>query len=246
MAKNVLTHNLSEPLDGAKTVNFNIDPGDGNLTIDTLIDSAPELASGKLEYLESQGVPTHLLTTSNGQATLTLKASSGKQPWFRLPWAACNGATTWQVHLNPSLSADINAHSGGGNMRLNLAGMVVTHVMADTGGGNVEVVLPDYAHNLDLTAKTGGGVVTVETGGLTGSSRIEATSGAGNVALSLPGGTAARIHATSGMGKVIIDTCFPQVDKTTYQSPDYDQAADRVEITLKSGAGNVILTTKLT
>ena len=35
MAKKVLTHNLSEPLNGATTAKVEINTGDGNLTIDT-------------------------------------------------------------------------------------------------------------------------------------------------------------------------------------------------------------------
>jgi hypothetical protein len=45
------------------------------------------------------------------------------------------------------------------------------------------------------------------------------------------------------MGKAIIDPQFGQIDKYTYQSPDFDTAANKVEITAKSGAGNVIVST---
>ncbi len=247
MAKNVLTYNLSEPLGGAKTAKIDIDNGDGNMVIDPLTSGEQLLASGTLQYLESQGQPTCSASTSQGQATLTLKQSSGKgQPWFRLPWAACNGATEWRVRLNPSVRADITALSGGGNVRINLAGMEITGLMAETGGGNMDVTLPDHAANLNVTVKSGAGAVTVEIGsGLTGLSTINAGSGAGTVMATLPGNIAARIHVTSGMGKVIVDPRFSKIGANTYQSPDYDRAADKVEITLKSGAGNVIVKEKM-
>jgi hypothetical protein len=222
MAKKVLTHNLSEPLNGATTAKVDINVGDGNLTIDKLTDSEQVLASGMLQHLENQGLPTRSVNTSNGQATLTLKASGAGRPWFRFPWAACNGATKWLIHLNPSVPSDITAHSGGGNVKLNLTGMAVTHVSADTGGGNMDVVLPDNAASLNVTAKTG----------------------AGNVVVLVPSGVAARIHATTGLGKVIVDSRFSKIDGNTYQSPDYDGAANKVEITLNSGAGNVSVNTK--
>jgi len=241
MAKQVLTHNLSEPLDGATTAKIDIDNGDGNLMVDRLAGDEQVLASGTLQYLENQGLPTRSVNTTNGQATLTMKASgSTRQSWFRLPWAACNGATEWQIHLNPNVPSDITAHSDGGNVKLNLAGMAVTGLSADTGGGNMDVVLPDNAANLNVTARSGAGNVTVEIGsGTTGSNTVNASSGAGNVVVGVPGGMAARIHATSGMGKVIVDSRFGKIDSKTYQSPDYESAADKVEITLKSGAGNV-------
>jgi molybdopterin-binding protein len=240
MAKNVLTHNLSEPLNGATTASVDINTGDGNLTIDRLTGGDHVLANGTLQYLEKQGLPTRTLNVSNGQAKLTLRGGDAGQPWFRFPWAACNGATEWQIHLNPHVQLDITAHSDGGNVKLDLAGIEVTRVMADTGGGNMDVVLPDNTANLSVAAKTGAGSVNVEIGsGIAGSSIVNASSGAGNVNVHMPSGVAARIHASSGLGKVIIDPRFSKMDKDTYQSPDYDSAADKVDITVSSGAGNV-------
>jgi predicted membrane protein len=109
----------------------------------------------------------------------------------------------------------------------------------------VEVVLPDNATNLSATAKTGGGNVTVEIGsGLTGSSTVNANSGGGSVVVRVPSGLAAKIHAATGLGKVIVDPRFGKIDRNTYQSPDYDGAANKVEITVGSGAGNVTVNTK--
>ena len=224
MAKNILTHNLTEPLGNATAAKVYINNGDGNLEVDGFTGGEQLLASGTLEYLEKQGLPTRTLNTSNAQATLELKANNGpvKQTWFRFPWQACNGATVWQIHLNPKVQADITAHSDGGNVKLNLAGMSVTRLSADTGGGNMEVNLPDAIANLSVTVK----------------------SGAGNVTVSVPGGIAARIYATTGLGKVIVDPSFNKIDAKTYQSPDYDAAANKVEITASSGAGNVSVNSK--
>ena len=41
-----------------------------------------------------------------------------------------------------------------------------------------------------------------------------------------------------------MDPRFSQMDGGTYQSPDYDDAANRVEVTVNSGAGNVTVNTK--
>ena len=222
MAKSVLTDNFSEPLNGATTVKVDINAGDGNLTIDRLTGGEQMLVSGSLQYFENQGVPNRSVNTSNGQTILTLKGGAAGRPWFRLPWAACNGATEWQIHLNPTVSSDIIAHSDGGNINLNLAGMAVTRVSADTAGGNVDVDLPDNAADLSVAAKTG----------------------AGNVVVRVPSGMAVRIHATTGLGKAIVDPRFSKIDKNNYQTPDFDSAANKVDITIHSGAGNVSVSTK--
>ena len=46
------------------------------------------------------------------------------------------------------------------------------------------------------------------------------------------------------MGKVIVDSRFSKIDGNMYQSPDYDDAANKVEITVNSGAGFVSVNTK--
>lgn len=245
MANNVHADTLSEPLNGTTTATVAIDTGIGNLTIDTLTDGEPVLANGTLQYLEKQGHPTHTLMSSNGQTTLTLKGESTGRPWFRFPWTVCAGAYEWQIHLNPEVTSGITAHSDGGNIKLALAGMAVTHVLAETGGGNMDVVLPDNAADLQVTAKTGGGNVTVDVGsGLTGSSAVEARSGAGNVVVHVPGGLPAKVHATTGLGNATVDPQFRKIDRNTYESPGYDGSADKVEITVSSGAGNVTVNTK--
>jgi hypothetical protein len=242
--KKVLTYNLSEPLCGATIAKVDINTASGNLAIDKLTGGEQLLASGTLEYVENQDPPARSVNTDNGKAALTLKSTSIGRPWFHFPWSACNAATNWQIHINPNVQADLTAHSGGGNVKLNLAGMTVTRVSADIGGGNLDVVLPDNAADLSVTAKTGGGNVTVEIGsGTTGSNMLNATSGAGNVEVRIPSGIAARIYATSGLGKEIVDRQFSNIDKHTYQSSDFDGATDKVEITVQSGAGNVIVNT---
>ena len=71
----VLTDNLSEPLNGATTAKFDINVGDGNLTIDRLTGGEQLLAGGTLQYFENQGLPARTLVSFLDQATLTLKAS---------------------------------------------------------------------------------------------------------------------------------------------------------------------------
>lgn len=213
----VLTDNLSEPLSEITTAKMDIDTGDGNLTIDWLTGGEPLLAGGTLQYLKDIGLPAHSLSVINHQATYSLIAGEGSQIWRRLPWAACNGATEWQIHLNPAVQIDLTAHTDGGNLKLDLSGLTLSAVSADTGGGNIEMGLPEADSDLDVTARTG----------------------AGNVIVRLPENAAARVHVSTGLGKAIVDPRFQQVDDTTYQTPGYDTAASKVEVTAESGAGNI-------
>lgn len=245
MAEFLHTYNFAEPLSEANCARIDIQAGDGNLVIDGLPADEALLASGALQYYEKQGLPLYNLAMSDGQASLTLKGGKASQPWFHLPWAACNGATEWQVHLNPRLPCEINAQSNGGNLRLDLAGVTVTRISAETGGGNIDLVLPEQTSGLEAAASTGGGNVKIELGeDVTGWNAITAHSGAGNVVVRIPGNLPARIQATTGWGKALIDPRFNQVESHTFQSADYDQASSRVEIEIKSGAGNVSVENK--
>ncbi len=219
MAKNVLIHNLLEPLGRITEADVAIDPGLGNLEVDGITNNEQELASGTLQYLEEKELPTWSLDTNNQPPTFTIKATGKGRAGFRFPWAACYGATNWQVHLNRRVPSTVNAHSNGGNIKLDLNGMPVTRVSAETGGGNIEVILPDPAADLSVTAK----------------------SGAGNVVVQVPGGVAARIRATTGLGKLILSPRFVMIEKGCYQSPDYDLADKKIEVTVSSGAGNVVV-----
>ena len=85
--KKILTYNLLEPLCEATTAKVDIDTASGNLTIDTLTEGEPVLASGTLEYVENQQMPTCSVDINNGQATLSVKSTSLGRPLFRLPWS---------------------------------------------------------------------------------------------------------------------------------------------------------------
>ena len=236
-AGDLLTKNLSEPLESATSAKVTIDPGDGNLTLEKNSSSEQMLASGTLQYFEKIGVPVSSVTASNGLATFTVMANGG-QPWLKLPWSACNGGTEWSIRLNPTVTYEIAALTGGGNVKIDLTGLTVTSLEAETGGGNMEVTLPDNAKNLSVLAKTGAGKVALTVGsGISGSNTINASSGAGEVTVFLPKGIAARIIVASG--NVIVDPGLTKVNETTYETPDYQNATDKVEIKASSGAGEV-------
>jgi hypothetical protein len=236
----VLTHTFSEPLEGAANAKIDIRTRNGNLAIGSLAGNEEILVSGSLQYVENQGRPAPSVNLSNSLATFSLRSDAVGKARLPLPWRNSKGALEWQININPAVPAEIILYSGIGNIKADLAGMAITHVSADSGGGDVEVILPEGAADLSVLAKSGGGNVTVEIGrGLTGKNVVTAQTGGGKVVVHLPSGLAARITATTGWGKVLVDPAFGKMDEKTYQSPEYEAAADTVEIILASGAGDV-------
>jgi hypothetical protein len=217
MSNKVLTHNLSEAIGNVAAADVDITPGDGNLVVDGHSGNEKELAGGTLQYLEKNGPPAWSVDTGSMPARFKIKSAGKGQHWLHLPWAACNGATNWHIHLNRRVISSVNAQSNGGNITLSLGGMPLTRVTAFTGGGNIELTIPDPGTTLSITAK----------------------SGAGNVIVHVPGNTAARIKATTGLGKLILGPRFLKTGRDSYQSLDYDTADRKIDMDLSSGAGNV-------
>jgi predicted membrane protein len=240
MAKEIINQIFSTPRDGIKTANIDIEVSTGNLILGILPAGSPLLASGTLQYLEGQDQPAVSVAADKGHADLSLRANNAKPQWSLLPWKACLGATSWTFNLHPIVLSDIRVHSGGGNLQLNLDGTAVKNVFAETGGGNVDLSLPSDLEDIQVLAKSSGGNVTVRIGqNTTGYSKVEVGSGAGNVTASIPDEIPARIHAASGLGKVMIDPRFKKIGEKEYQSPEFEKAESRIELTIQSGAGNV-------
>src|ERR1051326_6889134 len=71
----LMTEELSATLDGVTAARVDIDSGSGNLTVDELSDGEQLLATGTLQYFETQGKPTRSITEENGQAILAIKGA---------------------------------------------------------------------------------------------------------------------------------------------------------------------------
>lgn len=240
---NLLTTTFSEPLSNTTVTKLIIDQGDGNLTIDGITGSDQFLATGNLQYFEKSGAPVSSVSINQGHYTLSLKANA-RQPWPRLPWAACNGATEWEIHLNPLVSYEISTQSGGGNVKLDLTKLTITHLETETGGGNMEIILPDNALNLDVTAKVGAGKVTIAVGNaIIGRNTINANSGLGEITIIVPEEIAASLQVNQG--QVNADSRFIKINESTYETINYADAANRVEIIVGSSAGKVNITSNL-
>ncbi len=60
---------------------------------------------------------------------------------FHFPWDALSGRKEGQILLDPPVSPDIVARNRGGNVHLDLSGVSIIRLVAETGGGNVGVIL---------------------------------------------------------------------------------------------------------
>ncbi len=123
----------------------------------------------------------------------------------------------WSFGIHPEIPVALNINTGAGEADIDLRDLQVTELGLHTGASSSRITLPANA----------------------GHTRVEVEAGAAAVYLALPEGVAARIRDRSGLSNVAIDTArFPRQGEF-YLSPDYADAANKVEVEIRTGVGSV-------
>lgn len=118
----------------------------------------------------------------------------------------------WDVALNPSIPTDLEFNLGANKSVIDLRDMNITGLRFKTGASDSTITLP-------------------ASGRLSADFEI----GAASLTLIVPDGIAIRVRATLGAGDMSVDRSrFPQD-----VSPDFDTAANAVDINVKGGACSV-------
>ena len=117
---------------------------------------------------------------------------------------------------NIPLALDIQA--GASDTTLDLSQLRVTRLDLQTGASDTRVRLPQTAGSTTMVARAGVAELDIE----------------------VPAGVAADIYVTTGLGNRAIDTArFESLGNGRYRSPDYATAANRVEMHLELGIGDL-------
>lgn len=123
----------------------------------------------------------------------------------------------WSLGLTRDIPLSLDIEGGANESRLDLSELRVTDLRIRSGASSTTVTLPANA----------------------GQTRASIESGAASVRLTVPPGVAARIRSRSGLSSITVDQArFPR-QGDIYQSPDYEAAANRVDIDLQSGVGSI-------
>jgi hypothetical protein len=123
----------------------------------------------------------------------------------------------WEVRLNEGIPLELNLKTGANEAHLDLTDLRVTDLRYETGASSTELTLPARA----------------------GHTRVEISAGAASINIRVPEGVAARLRSRGGLSSTDVDTRrFPRQGEV-YQSPDYETAVNRAEISVEMGAGSV-------
>ena len=122
----------------------------------------------------------------------------------------------WDVALNAEIPIGLKLNLGANKSELDLHDMKITNLDLDTGASDTKIILPSH-----------------------GRFRADFDLGAASLEITVPEGLSARIHASLGAADLKInETRFPR-NGSYYQSPDYDGAANSVDMTIDAGAASI-------
>jgi len=218
--KGVTIEQVSQPLDGALRAEVEIKATVSDLRLSAL---PPDEGDGPVILIEGEvTVPSSARTAQNasrsGDTLYYALRSEGIEPLT--PWRSGKstwGDLSWDLRLNRQVPTKLRLNTGVGRAVVDLGRTNISSLQAVTGVGEATITLPRQG-NLDA--------------------RIEA--GIGRVTVIVPQGMAARITLHRGLGDVDIRGDY-QRSGDVYTSPGYAMAANRVELDVKCGIGEMII-----
>lgn len=135
------------------------------------------------------------------------------QPWNTLD----KEGFKWDVSFNETLPINFSLQTGASESQIDLSQLKVDNFKLETGASSTQITMPAIA----------------------GMTHAQIKSGVSGVKIIIPQGVAAQIHVTSGLAGIHIDeNRFPRFGND-YRSSDYDNASNRLDLSIETGVGDV-------
>jgi len=169
--------------------------------------------------LESRAVDhTYSITESHqpgGRSVIELGRGPGREFSF---WPGHDPSEDWNLHVTQAVPTEIRVEAGAADIDLNLRDLMLQRLEIEGGAADIDVVMPAAAGTTEASIEVG----------------------AASLRITVPQGVAARIEVDAGLSSVQInESRFPKVSDDVYISPDFDRAANRVDISIDAGASHV-------
>jgi hypothetical protein len=210
---------INQSLSGADSAEVEIDFGVGRVTVEALPSGSEELIAGTIEYPQEIRVEQSF-DEANDVANYRLRTEGSVRSVQSIPFFGQRDDNwRWDLQLNRDVPLRLILDTGVGETTLDLSQLMVETVDVDTGVGQTTVILPGHG---EIDASVSGGI--------------------GELIIELPQGVAARIESDTGLGSTNIADDFER-NGDVYESPGYDDALDRINLSLSAGIGQVTVRT---
>lgn len=189
-----------------------------SLPVTGLTEAQIKLNFGGGELTVGQAEPGTLLSgkfeggvrqRTHGLGRLELSPLADWPMWWDLP-------LLWQVGLTNEIPVNLELRTGANRSDIDLSALRISRLELHTGASETRVRLPG-----------------------SGATEVRAEAGLASLALEVPQGVAARIRSRMALGSTTVSEArFPRT-MNGWASPDFDTAANRVEIDIAGGLGSV-------
>ncbi|MCY3784383.1 MAG: hypothetical protein OXG79_11435 [Chloroflexi bacterium] len=199
----------------ATAVRLEVNVGAGSLSLGAQAPSGLLIAGN----LESRAVDIDYAISEShqpgGRSVIELGSGPGRE--FSI-WPGQGSSEDWHLHLTPDIPTEVRVEAGAADIDLNLRGLRLQLLEIEGGAADIDVVMPAAAGRTEASIEVG----------------------AASLRITVPEGVTARIEVDAGLSSIQIDEDrFPQASDDVYISPDFDRAANRVDITIDAGASHV-------
>jgi len=203
---------VNQPLGTAARADVSIALNIGQLRIGAS-DQPNTLIAGDISYVDSSSV-TRDFAMRGDTATFILREQDSQANSLIKQG---NDAIIWDLRLNPATPMRLTIATDVGNSLIDLAQLHLTDLDLKSGVGNTTLTLPRQGH---VQARVSGDV--------------------GNVTIRIPDGVAVRIESSAGLGDISVSG-DERRQGDVYVSPDFDTAANRIDLHASSGIGAITI-----
>ncbi len=214
-APQIVSGQISQPVDGAARAEVVIDYKLGELRVD----AAPEgrnLIEGTVANKNRSDVHEELRRVGD-TARYSIVAEPGVQVISPFNWSGLENELRWDLHLNRDVPMTLRVNSGFGKVVLDLSRLQVTELRFGAGMGESEITMPNRGQ---VKAKIEGGI--------------------GQATVLIPRGMAYRIEVNGGLGNVRVEGQNQRIGDA-YVSTNYEGAQDRIDMTINGGIGQLVV-----
>jgi hypothetical protein len=201
---------VSIPLENANKAEVQIRIGAGQLKLSGGA-GMTEILSGTFE-----GGVEHSSRLDGDTIRATLRTP--EVDWMNAPWMWGEQRREWDVKLNSGVNiAVLDINAGASDADLDLSSLRIADLKLNIGASSGKITLPANA----------------------GITRAEIGAGAASVKIKVPNGVAAHIRFTGGAARLQVDKSRFLIRNDDFESPDYETAANKIDIHIDAGAGSI-------
>jgi hypothetical protein len=209
----IIHDTISQPVGEATRADVSMTLDLGRLRLGALDQQPGNLIAGDIAHREQRPV-VQTFAVSGDTATFTLRQQGGSATSMIKQG---DDAVLWDLRLNPATPIHLVIETGAGEGAIDLTELQITDLDFKTGVGTTTLTLPRA-----------------------GQVRARVSSDVGNMTIRVPTGVAVRIEASAGLGDIDVSGNYRR-QGDSYVSPDFDSAANRIELHASSGIGSITI-----